>query len=186
VSAEKPPKHVWLIGFSGSGKSTVGPKLAKLLKMRFVDTDAEIERIAACSITAMFQRHGEKRFRAMETSLIQKMAKSPRATVIAVGGGAFQSPENRAAMQQSGHTVYLKASVRVIYQRLSRQTDRPLLQVRPRKNETVRTARLSRITTMLNKRERHYRKADFVVSTSQGSPTQIARLISQKVRGTRG
>lgn len=186
MSAEKPRRHLWLIGFSGSGKSTVGPKLAKLLKMRFVDTDAEIERIAGCSVSALFHKYGEERFRQMETSLIQKLAKSPRATVVAVGGGAFQSPENRAAMQQSGHTVYLKASVRVIDQRLSSQADRPLLQVRPQKNETVRAARLRRITTLLNKRERHYRKADIVVSTSKGSRTQIARLISQKVRGTRG
>lgn len=186
MSAEKPRRHLWLVGFSGSGKSTVGPKLAKLVKMSFIDTDAEIERLAGCSITALFHNYSEKRFRQMETSLIQKIAKSPRATVIAVGGGAFLSLENRAAMQLSGHTVYLKASVRVIYQRLSSQTDRPLLQVRPQKNETVRAARLRRITTLLNKRERHYRKADTFVSTSKGSPTQIARLIFQKVRGVRG
>lgn len=179
-------KHIWLVGFSGSGKSTVGPKLATLMRMEFIDTDAEIEKIANCSLSELFAKHGEKRFRKLESQAISKVAKEKRETVVALGGGAFQSPENRAIMQRSGITAYLKTSVPVIYRRLSSQTDRPLLQVRRAKGETLRAARLARIKEMITRREPQYRLANIIVSTSSKNPTEVARVIMQKVRGKRG
>lgn len=186
MSSDIGRKHIWLIGFSGSGKSTVGPELARLLRLRFVDTDAEIERIAGRSIADIFAKYGELRFRKMESQVIRKVAQANKPTVVALGGGAFQSPVNRAIILKSGTTVYLRTSVRIIYRRLSSQTDRPLLQVRPVKGETLREARFRRIKEMISKREQQYRTADINVSTSSKKPTEVARIISQKARGIRG
>ncbi len=174
--------HIWLIGFSGSGKSTIGPKLAILMKRPFFDTDTMIERLERRTIAAVFSEEGEKYFRRRERELIASLARHRKPAVIALGGGAFKSPANRKLVQCCGHSIYLKLSATAIYKRLSASSDRPLLQVRPKSGETLRQARMRRITTLLSKRTKIYEKADMTVSVSSGTPSQIAERIVAKVR----
>lgn len=174
--------HIWLVGFSGSGKSTIGPKLAQLMNRPFFDTDAMIERLERRTIATVFSQKGERYFRYRESEVIASLARRKQPAVIAVGGGAFQSPANRKQVQAIGQSVYLKISASAVHRRLSATSDRPLLQVKPKRGETLRQARMRIITTLLSKRTRNYEKSDMTVSVSSGTPYQIAKRIVAKVR----
>lgn len=178
--------HIWLVGFSGSGKSTIGPKLARLIKRPFFDTDAMIERLERRTIAAVFSVEGKKYFRRRESEMIASLARRRQPAVIALGGGAFQSPANRRQIQTCGQSVYLRISASAVHQRLSAASDRPLLQVKPKRGETLKQARMRIITTLLSKRTRNYEKADMTVSVSSGTPHQIAKRIVAKVRSHHG
>lgn len=178
--------HIWLVGFSGSGKSTIGPILARLMNRPFFDTDAMIERLEQRDIGTIFSEEGEKYFRRRESEIIAMLAHRGKPAVIALGGGAFQSPANRKLVRTCGHSVYLRLSAGVIYRRLSAANDRPLLQVKPKRGETLRQARMQRIIALLSKRTRNYEKADTAVVVSSGTPSQIAKRIVAKVRSHNG
>ncbi len=178
--------HIWLVGFSGSGKSTIGPILADLMKRPFFDTDAMIERIERQTIATIFSRNGEKYFRRRESETIAALGRRRKPAVIALGGGAFQSPANRKLVRTCGHSVYLRLSATAIYRRLSAKSDRPLLQVKPKRGETLRQARMQKITTLLSRRIRNYEKADMTIVVSSGTPSQIAKRIVAKVRSHNG
>lgn len=120
--------NVILMGFMGSGKSTVGRALAKRLKYAFVDTDAYIEEKANMSISDIFSDRGEDCFRQMETEAIRELMKENRHTVFATGGGMPLRKENADLLNLLGETVYLQASAGEVYERLKGDTKRPLLQ----------------------------------------------------------
>ncbi len=178
--------NVFLIGFSGSGKSTVGPMLAGRLRAAFIDTDSRIEKKCGMSVTELFLRQGEKSFREMESQIMRQIAeqfrKDPAPHVVALGGGAFQSAHNRRLIQDSGLVVHLQCSVREIYKRMRFAQDRPLLQATPGRGETRRQAAIRRITTLLNRRIPNYHRADFTVSTTAKTPHEVASIIVQKLR----
>ena len=94
--------------------------------MPFVDADAEIERAAGCSITDIFELHGEAAFRDGERRVIARLLSRP-AHVLATGGGAFMDPETRAAVRASGISVWLRADLDLLVSRVSRRSNRPLL-----------------------------------------------------------
>jgi shikimate kinase len=175
-------KHIWLIGFSGSGKSTVGPMLAKALKMPFVDTDAMVSRSAGTPISRIFETSGEKYFRLLERKAVAKAATESRPTVIALGGGAFNSAFHRAVIRKRGAVVYLSANVPTIYKRLHNHTDRPMLNVIPKTRETRRTAQVRQISELLAKREKNYRRADITISTNAKTPAQIVKGIIAQLK----
>jgi shikimate kinase len=119
-------RSIVLIGMMGAGKSSVGRRLAARLGVPFVDADAEIEKAAGMTIPEIFSAHGEPYFRAGETRVIARLLESgPQ--VLATGGGAFMSPDTRAAIDAKGVSVWLRATVDVLVRRIRRRSDRPLL-----------------------------------------------------------
>ena len=120
------PRHLWLLGLSGSGKSTVGPRLAQTLSLPWVDTDAEIARDSGKSIPEIFQKEGEEAFREKESAVLAKVAAGP-AAVISCGGGMVLREANRQTMASTGLRIYLQADPASLARRLRSSQDRPLL-----------------------------------------------------------
>jgi len=164
---------VCLVGMPGSGKSTVGRQLARLLGWPLLDSDAEIERELGHSIRTHFEHHGEESFRALEEAMIAKLAARPH-VVLATGGGAILRESNRAALKAPGNTVvYLRASVDDLLRRLRHDTQRPLLQdVDP----------AVKLRQLFAQRDPLYSAvADHVVDTGRSSVSAIAHLLAMQL-----
>lgn len=174
-------EHIFLIGFSGSGKSTVGPILAKQLRRPYIDTDAMIARRERKSINELFILHGEGYFRKVEAEVIRASLNGRSKYVVGLGGGAFHFARNRAIIQATGTVIYLQTSVKEIYRRLKSDASRPLLQVFPKEGETGREVRLRRISELLAQRLPTYGMADVTVSTTGRTPSQVVRRIVDKL-----
>ena len=123
-----PPKNIVLIGFMGSGKSTVGRELHHRLGYPLVDMDHVIEQRAGKPITAIFAEDGEEAFRDMETRLLEEMTdpEAPR-RIISTGGGVVGRERNRDLLRHLGYVVWLHAPIAVILDRTARNRERPLL-----------------------------------------------------------
>jgi len=115
-----------LVGLMGSGKTTVGKRLAARLHWPFVDADAEIERAAAMTIAEIFDRFGEPHFRDGERRVIARLMEGGH-KVIATGGGAFVDAETRKLILEMGTAIWLDASVATLVARVGRRNHRPLL-----------------------------------------------------------
>lgn len=146
-------KPIVMVGMMGAGKSAVGHALADRLGVPFLDSDQEIERAAAMSIAEIFGRDGEEFFRAREAEVIARLlAEGP--CVLSVGGGAFLAEKTRAAVAGAGVSVWLRADVDLLWERVRHKTTRPLLHTPDPKGTLTRLAR---------ERTPHYAKADVVV-----------------------
>jgi shikimate kinase/3-dehydroquinate synthase len=161
------PPRIFLTGFSGTGKSIIAPLVAEALGWREVDTDALIREEAGRSITAIFEHEGEAEFRSREREAIERAAAQSNA-VIAVGGGAIRSIENRRAMAD-GILVCLEASPQTILARLRAGDvpveERPLL---------AGSDPLARIVELKSRRQKHYALADYVLDTERKTPQAVA------------
>lgn len=115
-----------LIGLMGAGKSAIGRRLGKRLGLRFVDADKEIEAAAGKSINEIFADHGEDYFRDGERRVIARLL-SEGPIVLATGGGAYMNEDTRAEIAESGLSIWLKADLDVLMERVSRRDTRPLL-----------------------------------------------------------
>jgi shikimate kinase len=126
--SQTPPKNIVLVGFMGSGKSTVGRELHQRLGYPLVDMDQVIEQRARKSIAAIFADEGEQVFRDQETSLLKELddPTAPR-RIISTGGGVIGREKNRALLRQLGYVVWLNAPMSVILDRTSKNRERPLL-----------------------------------------------------------
>ncbi len=145
--------RVYLVGFMGSGKSTVGRRLAERLAIPFVDLDDEIERTSGKTIRALFEESGEEAFRLREAAFLEGTESLP-AAVIATGGGCFAQEGNRRRVARLGTSVFLDASLATIRERLRGKTDRPLFQTP------------EQLAGLFAAREPFYRMARFSVSLS--------------------
>jgi Shikimate kinase len=126
ITAALGRRSVVLVGMMGSGKSSIGRRVAVRLGIPFVDADAEIEKAAGMSISDIFAIRGEAEFRAGETRVIARLLEGgPQ--VLATGGGAFMNPDTRAAIAAKGISIWLKAEFDVLMKRIRRRQDRPLL-----------------------------------------------------------
>ncbi|QTD47449.1 shikimate kinase [Ottowia testudinis] len=114
------------MGLPGSGKSTVGKKVAQRLGLDWVDTDQAIESRLGCAIRTFFDSQGEQAFRDVEEAVIAEL--SVVAGVLSTGGGAVLRPANRQRLRERGTVIYLRASPEQLYRRLRHDTKRPLLQ----------------------------------------------------------
>ncbi|HWV21207.1 MAG TPA: shikimate kinase [Devosia sp.] len=115
-----------LVGMMGAGKTTVGRRLATRLGRRFLDSDEEIEKAAQMTIPEIFAQRGEPEFRTGEMRVIARLLKE-NDLVLATGGGAFVNPETRALVKAGAVSVWLKADLDVLFERVSRRSNRPLL-----------------------------------------------------------
>jgi shikimate kinase len=122
-----PERLLVLTGFMGSGKSTVGKIVAERTGSRFIDLDAEIISAAGCSINDIFARDGEEAFRALESTQLEKVLSGDEGRVVATGGGAVISRQNRVLMRSRGVVVNLKVTLEQVLARLDGCCDRPLL-----------------------------------------------------------
>lgn len=121
-------KPLIFIGFMGSGKTTIGKKIAHRLAYNFIDTDDYIEKVYAKSISTIFQEHGEIGFRQIETAIIQELNYTSN-LVISTGGGLPCFNENMTFLNKKGSTIYLKTSVDILVSRLLKdRITRPLLE----------------------------------------------------------
>lgn len=120
------PRTVALVGLMGAGKSAIGKRLAARLGLPFVDADDEIERAAGCTIAEFFERRGEAEFRAGERRVISRLLAGPL-HVLSTGGGAYMDAETRTLMRERALTVWLRADLDVLYDRVKRRGHRPLL-----------------------------------------------------------
>ena len=120
-------ERIFLIGFMGTGKTTIGTELAQALGWELRDSDHEIVKSCGNSIPEIFRLEGEAVFRKLETEMIAELAQQPR-TVITTGGGAVLAEQNRNLMRENGLVVALTATIDEIVRRVSSDENRPLLQ----------------------------------------------------------
>jgi len=121
-----PASNIILIGPMGAGKTSIGKRLAGLLDLNFVDADHRLEEVTGVAVPLIFECEGEAGFRQREAQLIQELCQG-RNQLIATGGGAVLSPDNRRQLQANGFVVYLQVTVEQQLERLSRDRSRPLL-----------------------------------------------------------
>lgn len=143
----------------GTGKSAVGRRLARRLKRKFIDTDAEIEKVTGKTVAQIFAREGVTRFRSEEALLVRKIA-AREGLVIATGGGLVLNPENVRLLKENGILVALTAGQEVIYNRVRRKKNRPLL---------FRTNIKKRIQELLEERKGAYEIAELILDTGSCS-----------------
>lgn len=167
-----------LIGFMGTGKTSVAGEIAKRAGCGMLDTDAEIERASGRKVADIFTRHGEAGFRRLEGIEVAKMAGMRRA-VVACGGGVVTVPENARVLRETCRTVWLWADVRTIMGRLEGDGTRPLLRM------ASAGGRENAAKEILGSRLRQYASAsDIVVSTQGRTPGAVAELILDEVGET--
>ena len=119
-------RNLILVGLMGAGKSSVGRIVASQLGIPFIDSDVEIERVSRMTIPELFAAYGEEEFRALETRVIKRLLKSgPR--VVSTGGGAFINDRTRKRIKKGGLSVWLKADLDVLWDRVNKRDTRPLL-----------------------------------------------------------
>jgi len=119
-------RSIVLVGLMGAGKSSVGRRLAKALELPFVDADQEIEEAAGCTIADYFAEYGEAAFREGERRVIERLLEGPL-QVLATGGGAFMNEATRQRILERGISIWLRADLPVLIDRVARRSDRPLL-----------------------------------------------------------
>jgi len=127
IRADLGAKSVVLIGLMGAGKSAIGRRLAKRLELPFVDADKEIESAAGKTISEIFADHGEDYFRDGERRVIARLLDGGP-VVLATGGGAYMNEATRAEIAEKGVSIWLKADLEILMERVSRRNTRPLLQ----------------------------------------------------------
>ncbi len=160
-------RNLALIGFMGTGKSSVGRLVADLLHFTFLDTDHVVEARAGVTISQIFTQHGEPVFRDWERKVVEELARRSK-TVIATGGGLPVQEGNLASLKTHALVVCLWASSEKIYERVREHSHRPLL------NDPDP---LSKIRQLLALREPYYRQADVLVNTEMRSLREVAAQV---------
>ncbi|MEO0408681.1 MAG: shikimate kinase [Cyanobacteria bacterium P01_A01_bin.135] len=159
--------NIYLVGMMGSGKTTVGRHLAKLLRYRFFDTDQVVEKVTGKPITQLFAESGEAEFRHLETQVLSSICAYQR-SVIATGGGIVLAQKNWSYLHY-GAVVWLDVPIDVLYERVSRDSSRPLLQ-HPDPRQVL--------TDILAERRSLYAQADLRFTVGEnGVPREVAQQL---------
>lgn len=159
--------NIVLVGFMGTGKTSVGRRLSSQLRMRYVDTDDVIEQDNRRRISDIFAEEGEAVFRQLESEAVREVSKRHH-HVISTGGGVVLKETNMANLKRNGIVFCLTATAAEIYRRVGHQTHRPLLQT---------PDAMAKIQTMLAERHPYYAQADYMVKTSGRSFHDIITYI---------
>lgn len=160
-------RNLILVGLMGAGKSAVGKIVASQLGIPFIDTDHEIERVSRMTIPELFARYGEPEFRALETRVIKRLLRhGPR--VVSTGGGAFINERTRRHLKKGGVSVWLRAELDVLWERVNRRDNRPLL-----KTENPRQT----LADLMTARYPVYAEADLTVQSRDVRKEVVAQEI---------
>jgi shikimate kinase len=166
-------RSIVLVGMPGSGKSSIGRRLAQHLGLEFIDADQEIEAAAGMSIADIFSQHGEPYFRAGEARVIARLL-DKGLQVIATGGGAFVNADTRALVRARALSVWLKADVDLLLRRVKRKNDRPLL--RAADPEAV-------LKRLLAEREATYAEAEITVTSLDVPHEAVVEAMVKAIAG---
>lgn len=175
---------IYLTGFMGSGKSTIGPILANTLGYQFVDIDRQIEQESGRSVSSIFADEGEDAFRALERSVLQHMSMRDE-IVVSLGGGTVAHEENFRLIRLTGIMVYLRLAPEEAFRRMKHKTDRPMLKDKegnPLPPEILE----NRVRRLLDVRESFYNQADIVVDTDTQNVGLTVDDIVRRLRRYRG
>ena len=172
MTADRNIVNLALIGFMGTGKSSVGRLVAEKLRFEFLDTDELLEARAGKSITEIFAQQGEPAFRDLEHQLVVDLADRSR-TVIATGGGLPVNPANLDRLKQRALVVCLWASPGKIFERVHSQTHRPLLHDPDPE---------AKIRALLAAREPYYRQADVLVNSDSRTIREVVQQVVNQFR----
>ncbi len=168
MQIRRPPANLALIGFMGTGKTSVGRLVADHLGFEFLDTDELIQTRTGRSIADIFAKEGEPAFRALEKQVVQELSQREK-TVTSTGGGLPTNPENLAALKSFALVVCLWASPEKIWERVRNQSHRPLLHdADPQK----------KIRELLSAREPFYKQADVLINTDLRSVREAAQQVT--------
>jgi shikimate kinase len=163
-------KNIILIGFMGSGKTSVGSKIASMTSLKLADIDSFIVKDSKMEINEIFVKFGEEYFRRLETLAAKKVC-SMKNRIISTGGGIVTRPENFGILKNAGCVVYLKNSFNVSVKRLAKSKDRPLFD----------RANLKKTGMLYRKRLKLYdRAADITIITDKKTVTQTAKEVIKK------
>lgn len=168
MHSDRHPSNIALIGFMGTGKTSVGRLVAEALAFDFLDTDELIQTHTGRSITDIFARDGEPVFRELERQAVRELS-TRKNTVISTGGGLPANADNLAALKQFCLVVCLWASPEKIWERVRHQSHRPLLHD-PDPQEKIKD--------LLEARTPFYRAADVLINTDQRSAREVAQQIT--------
>jgi len=172
VTAARNIQNIALIGFMGTGKSTVGRLIAEQLRFDFLDTDVLIEQRSGKRITEIFAQNGETAFRELEAQLVAELAARTQ-TIISTGGGLPTNPANLASLKAHSLVICLWASPERIYERVREQSHRPLL------NDSDP---LGKIRALLTAREKFYKQADVLINSDLRSAREVAQQVVNQFR----
>lgn len=164
--------NIFLVGMMGAGKTTVGKLLANFLNKTFLDSDREIQKRTGVSIPVIFEIEGEAGFRKREAEILLELVKTGN-IVLATGGGAVLSIQNREMLMHNGTVIYLRATVDDLWRRTRQDKNRPLLQTAdPRR----------RLTELYAQRDPLYcETAHIVVESGKRSARHLAQLLAQQL-----
>jgi shikimate kinase len=164
--------NIFLVGMMGAGKTTVGRLLANFLDKKFYDSDREIQKRTGVNIPLIFEIEGEAGFRKRETEMLSELVKTED-IVLATGGGAVLSAENRELLRRSGTVIYLRATIDDLWRRTRHDKNRPLLQTQdPR----------TKLTELYTQRDPLYREtAHIIVESGKRSARHLAQLLAQQL-----
>lgn len=152
----------------GSGKTSIGKKLSKMMKFDFIDTDSIIEKKTGVDIPTIFEHEGEQGFRTRETKILKEIS-NVNNTVIGTGGGIIISADNRRIIKNLGFVVHLTANIKELVYRTEHDKNRPLINNVDAENK---------ITTLLKERKDYYEKSSNVtISTDNYDTVKISRII---------
>jgi len=171
ITSDLGDRSIVLIGLMGCGKSSIGRRLATRLKLPFVDADSEIVEAAGKSIAEIFEEDGEEVFRDGERRVIARLLDTS-AQILATGGGAFMNADIRENIHSKGISIWLRADLDLLMERVARRSHRPLLQT-----ENPRAV----MQNLINERYPVYEQADIIVDSQQAAHDVIVRDVAKKL-----
>ncbi len=161
--------NIVLVGFMGTGKTSVGRRISSQLRMRYVDTDEIVERNSRRRISDIFEKDGESAFRELESEAVREVSELQN-HVISTGGGVVLREDNMTELKRNGVVFCLTATPEEIYKRVGHQVHRPLLQT---------PDPLAKIQAMLAERRPYYAESDYMIRTTGRSFDEIINHIKQ-------
>ena len=165
-------KPIVLVGLMGAGKSTIGIRLGHALKLPFTDSDHEIEEAAGCSISDLFAIYDEEIFRDLEKRVIKRLL-GKQNQILATGGGAYMQEQIRDMISKKAFTIWLRADLDVLLERVNRRDTRPLLAKGNKRKILLR---------LIKERYPLYEQADMIVDSGHGPHENVVKTIIKRLR----